>query len=228
MKKTSSIVTLLILSIGFSSATYISGDIYIYPNGEVRYNLESDVRLEVENLAYENNKITGTSLEFLSYSSGIWTFTLDLQNYDNVLVDVHLPKDLQSLASIASNNLIDIDDKTITIIEPQNFGVSYKLKNSQDFSWLFWPILLIIIVIAYLIYKKSIKRKEHLNHILPLVNEFEEKILNTLMKSPKRQKELRKILNIPKASFSRYIFNLEKKKLVIREGEGRNKIVKLK
>jgi len=41
-------------------------------------------------------------------------------------------------------------------------------------------------------------------------------------------KELRKKLNIPKASFTRYILNLEKKKLIQREGEGKNKILKIK
>ena len=42
------------------------------------------------------------------------------------------------------------------------------------------------------------------------------------------KKEIRSSLNIPKASFSRYLLNLEKKKLIIREGEGKNKVVKLK
>ena len=48
------------------------------------------------------------------------------------------------------------------------------------------------------------------------------------MKKSMRQKEIRKTLEIPKASFSRYLINLEKKKLILREGEGKNKIVKLK
>jgi uncharacterized membrane protein len=48
------------------------------------------------------------------------------------------------------------------------------------------------------------------------------------MQGPKRQREIRKSLNIPKASFSRYLSNLEKKKLILREGEGKNKVVKLK
>ena len=49
--------------------------------------------------------------------------------------------------------------------------------------------------------------------------------------SPKNKKKLdqiRKQLDIPKASYSRYLVNLEKKKLIIREGEGKNKIIKLK
>ena len=48
------------------------------------------------------------------------------------------------------------------------------------------------------------------------------------MKGSMRQKEARKKIGIPKASFTRYILNLEKKKLLIREGEGKNKVLRLK
>ena len=89
-------------------------------------------------------------------------------------------------------------------------------------------IILILLVLGYFLYKKSRAKKEHLNHIMPIINENEQKIIEILMKSPLRQKEIRKNLNIPKASFSRYLLNLEKKKLIIREGEGKNKVVKLK
>lgn len=63
---------------------------------------------------------------------------------------------------------------------------------------------------------------------MPLINDREKDIVELLMKKPMRQKKIRKVLDIPKASFSRYIINLEKKKLILREGEGKNKVVRLK
>ena len=74
------------------------------------------------------------------------------------------------------------------------------------------------------------RSKEDINRNRPGVDQSEleeQKIIELLMKKPMRQKEVRKILDFPKASYSRYITNLEKKKLIIREGEGKNKILKL-
>ena len=76
--------------------------------------------------------------------------------------------------------------------------------------------------------KKRKKKSDRLNYVLPLINDQEKKIIEILMKKPARQKEIRKKLKIPKASFSRYMINLEKKKLIIRDGEGKNRLVKLK
>ena len=53
-------------------------------------------------------------------------------------------------------------------------------------------------------------------------------IIKVLMKKQLKQKELRKQLNMPKASFSRYMLSLENKKIIFREGEGKNKLVKLR
>ena len=54
--------------------------------------------------------------------------------------------------------------------------------------------------------------------IFPFVNKNEELIINKLMKKEMRQKELRELLKIPKASFTRYILNLEKKRILYRVG----------
>ena len=91
-----------------------------------------------------------------------------------------------------------------------------------------WLVIFLLTSITYFAIKKIRSKKQKLKQAFPYINENEQKILEALMNSPIRQKELRKKLNIPKASFTRYILNLEKKKLIQREGEGKNKILKIK
>lgn len=234
MKKAISLffaLTIITLLLKITSATFISGEIYLTNEGNANFDVETDAPLNLSGLTFENNKLRGATPELLSFQKGTWTFTLNNGNYDTIFLDIYLPKNLESISSISgSDHIIDIDNKVVSIIDDGelNFRISYKTKSSTNLSWLVWPIIIILIILAYVLYKKSRKRKEHLNHVLPLVNEYEEKILNLLMKKPIRQKELRKTLDIPKASFSRYISNLEKKKLIVREGDGKNKIVSLK
>jgi uncharacterized membrane protein len=221
---------LIVLSLNTASATYISGDIFIYENGNAKFDIETDQPINLEDLVYNDNKLTGITSQLTNKKGDVWTFSIDLKQYENVLIDIHLPKNLNTITTIqGEGKIIDTENKIITIISQQEeFKVSYNLKNSTNYSWLIWPVLLIILITSYITYKKSRKRKEHLSHIMPLINEQEQKIIDILMKKPKRQKELRKQLGIPKASFSRYITNLEKKKLIVREGEGKNKILRLK
>jgi uncharacterized membrane protein len=221
----------VILTLQLASATYISGDITIKENGAAIFNLETDIPISNPDLTFQNEQITGTTEFYSSKQAGIWTFHINFGNYDNILLDIKLPKNLDAITSIeGTSNLIDFSSKTITLADSGelNFNVSYKLKETTDLSFLFWIFLIIILIILFVIYTSRRRKKDRIDNIKPLVSEIEEKIINILMKSSKRQKELRKSLNIPKASFSRYISNLEKKKLIIREGEGKNKIVKLK
>ena len=60
------------------------------------------------------------------------------------------------------------------------------------------------------------------------MSEREQLIIDALKKGPVKYNLLRKKVDIPKASFSRHIRNLEKKNIVIREGDGRNKLIKLR
>ncbi len=223
------IISLFLLT--HASASSISGDIYIYEDGFARFDIETTTPIELEGLSFNNNKITGKTSSLTSKRGESWTFSLNVGEYENIFIDIHLPSNLDSITSISGvDNIIDIDKKTITLVDSGalDFIISYKLKEVTDYSWLIWIFIILVILIVIFFYKKSRKKKEHLQHIMPLINENEQKIIDLLMKKSMRQKELRKTLNIPKASFSRYLFNLEKKKLIIREGEGKNKVVKLK
>ena len=231
MRKTLLFLALSVLLLNTVSASYIAGDIYIYDNGAVRFNVESDIPLELEGVSFDNEIMRGTTDMLTSKSGGIWTFELNFEEYDTILLDVHLPKNLDTITSINGvDSAIDIENKIISLIDSGDltFSASYKLKDTTSYGWIFWPLVLILIIIIFLVFKQSRKRKEHLDHVFPLINDNEQKIIELLMKKPIRQKEIRKILGFPKASFSRYLVNLEKKKLILREGEGKNKVVRLK
>ena len=214
-------------------AQYISGNIYIDELGITSFSVETDVNPNIPGLNFDqlDNELTGIPDTIIRLENGVWTFSLNLGDYETIFVDIHLPKNLKLIESVQGvDNIIDVEDKIITLIDDNkklDFEVSYRVKEKTNYL----PIIFLIILIfaVFLTYYLAKRKKENrLEHILPIINDNEKKIIEVLMKKSYRQKELRRKLEIPKASFARYMINLEKKKLIIREGEGRNKIVKLK
>lgn len=225
------LILTLALIIPLASASYISGDIEILTDGRAVFNVETDTQLDIPELQYNENKLTGTTNSLTIKEGEIWTLNLNFPEYDEIFLEIKLPKNLEEITQIrGNNNIIDLEKKLIIVIDTGklDFSVKYSLGNYVSYSFLLWPLIAILIIIGFLFYKKTQRKKEMLSHIMPIINENEQKIIDLLMKKPMRQKEIRKILEIPKASYSRYLVNLEKKKLIVREGEGKNKIVKLK
>ncbi len=215
------------------SAQYISGDVYILSNGDVSFFVDSDKELNIEGLIFENNGINGKTSSLTSKSGKEWFFILDFGDYEIILLEIHLPKNLKSINHLEGvDRIIDIDGRTISLIgenEKLYFQIEYELKNENDFFWVFFSIIFILsLLVLYLFFDFFKRKKKKLKDIFPLINDNEKMIIELLMKKPMRQRELRKKLEIPKASFSRYLVNLEKKKLIFREGEGKNKVIKLK
>lgn len=224
---------IFILLLGSVSAQYISGDIYIRDNGDASFSLETDVDLNLEGISFENGRLGGITSDLTNKQGGVWKVDLDFGSYETLLLDIHLPSSLEKIDSIEGvNNIIDFDGKVISLIgsnEDLFFNVEYELGSEADFGWIYlFLIIILITIVFYLFFKNSKRKKRKLEDIFPLINDQERKIIELLMKRPLRQKEIRKKLDIPKASFSRYLVNLEKKKLIIREGEGRNRVVRLK
>lgn len=235
MKKLGGVVVLLVfLLLNFVSAQYISGDVYLYSNGEARFFVYSDVDIGEEGLVFDSEKqrLTGTTEMLVSKQGGVWTFSLNLDEYETILLDVHLPKNLDQVTGLSGVDYIfDTDEKVFSLIgydEELRFEVSYRLNSETDFSWLLFVVIgFLLIVVIYLLARRR-SRRRRLNYVLPIINDNEKKIVKLLMKKSMRQAMIRKKLDMPKASFSRYMINLENKKLIVREGEGKNKIVKLK
>src|SRR3989338_9205744 len=154
----------------------------------------------ISGLNFQNSRITGKTDILIEKQAGIWTLALDLENYDNILLDIKLPKNLETITTIeGKDNIIDIDNKIITIIDSGklDFSVSYKLKETTNYSFVIWLAVFLIIVLVLILYFKHRKKKDFLTNIMPLINEQEQKLINLLMKSPMRQKQIREQLKIP-------------------------------
>lgn len=221
----------LVLLVSNVSATHLTGDIYLDEEGNAEFQVETDVPIEMQGLKFENNKLTGSTNQLLTLRGGIWTLDLSLSEYEDIFLEIHLPKNLISIRSVEGNdNILDIEEKTITLADSGRlqFKMSYILKERKDFSWVYWFTVIIFLFAGFIVYRKFTMKKERFQNILPMINDKEQQIVDILMKKPIRQKELRVQLNLPKASFSRYMVNLEKKKLIIREGDGKNKLIRLK
>ena len=226
------VLAALLVLFPLTSASYINGDIYVSENGVVSFNVESDVELNVNGLAYENEMIKGQTSMLTSKQGDVWTFALDFGKYDNMLLEVHFPKSLKAIQSIEGiDRILDTSEKTVTLVDSNkelDFSINYKLGDSNNYGWIYFIIFVLVFLgvgfYAFNIYKK----KYRINTLMPVLNENEEKIIKALMENPMRQKALREKLGIPKASFTRYIINLEKKRLIMREGEGKNKILMVK
>ena len=236
MKNVVMFLLVVVLLGNFVSASYISGDIYLSESGSARFVISTDVGIDEPGLVFDlsSKTVRGRTEMFSSKSGGVWTFALDLAIYEDILLDIYLPSNVGMITGVNGiDNILDLSDGMISLFgenEKLDFGVSYTVEEVEDSNWIYWLgfVLLVVVFVCFLTRKKKIKKKDQLEIIMPLINDREKDIVELLMKKPMRQKKIRKVLDIPKASFSRYIINLEKKKLILREGEGKNKVVRLK
>lgn len=218
--------------LNFVSASYISGDIYVSPDGNSNFFVETDKEVPLKGLIFENGILKGDTNELTSKDRGEWSFGMNFGIYDDISLNVHLPRNVDSVTSLEGVfSFIDFDRKVVTISDRNkvlSFRVEYTLKKESNLLWIYFVLILAFLIFVSYFFFKLFDKKRKLRYAFPLINENERKIIDLVMKNPIRQKEARKILGIPKASFSRYILNLEKKKLILREGEGKNKILKVK
>ena len=224
-------VFVFICLISKASANYISGDLEVLPDGRVNFDVQTDVPIDLDDLAFDGANLKGTTNLLTSKEGDVWTLNLDFPEYDEIFLQIKFPRNLEEILGIEGReHIIDLDDKIIVIIDSGklDFSARYILGRYFNYSFIIWPLIALLIILGYYFYKRLMRKKERLKHILPIIGENEQKIIDLLMKEPIRQKALRERLGMPKASFSRYMLNLEKKKLIIREGEGKNKLVLLK
>ncbi len=233
--KTLFILCVLIFVISnISAGDYIFAEIEIDDNGIVSIQGDSDVDPNIQGIEFSEGYISGTTQLLTEKTNGVWKFFMEIdETYSEIYLKIYFPDNTESIQNIITNlnAQLNIEDQiyleVIDLDKKIDFSVEYSINKSKDNSWLF--IFILVIVIFGLLYYMKLKKKPNKFDIISgLLNEKENEIVNLLMKKSMRQKEIRKKLDIPKASFSRYIINLEKKKIISREGEGRNKIVKLK
>ncbi|MBI5803653.1 hypothetical protein HY450_00245 [Candidatus Pacearchaeota archaeon] len=173
MKKEFLTILTFVFILQFASASYLSGDIMLYENGESRFDIETDTPLNIEGLSYSNEKLTGRTSALTTKEGKVWTFTLNLENYDNILLDVNLPANLKTITSINNEEaILDTQEKKISLINPTEkfLSISYTLEERTDYTFVFWIILIFIILIIFYIYMRKKLKKEKMNNILPYIN----------------------------------------------------------
>jgi uncharacterized membrane protein len=190
---------------------------------------------------YENGKIFGTTQELTSKNEEVWSFNFLINR--SASINVYLPKyaSLDNMNNIDENTEISTKkDQIIVSAYDSRISFEYVLHDKlQSSYWIYIIFLGVIIIIIFYFYTrkkpKVIVKKpiDKLKIIKDILNEREKLILNKLKYYKEnnikiKQNQLRKVLEIPKASFSRHLQELEKKNLIKRIGDGKNRFVELK
>ncbi|MFQ5531267.1 MAG: helix-turn-helix transcriptional regulator [Candidatus Nanoarchaeia archaeon] len=242
MKKITLLAALLIvLMINFTSA-FINLNIYIDDSGEALFLGETDEFPNLpEGVNLESGEIIGTTQTLTNKKGIIWNFNYELKRAD---INVILPEN----AVIQNSNAkeISLEGKQFELFFMDNIEINYTIESAGERNLI--PLAVAIIVILIGIYlsirnkiknkpklikvinkKPSITKEKKLEIVKQTLSEREKKIVDKL-KEVKRIKHsrLQRLLEMPKASFSRHIQELERKGIIKREGEGKNKEISLK
>jgi len=171
-----------------------------------------------EGIIYSNGRIKGETTSLTNKEGNIWEFKFELENAEMQII---LPEGSRILET---DGEIGIYREQFSIFASDRVSIKYVIEDVESNSLIFVLISLLILIISAIFFSKNKKKKRI--HIDDLLNERERKILRELEKSGKiKSSVLRKKVEIPKASFSRHLKELEKKRLISVSGEGRNKII---
>jgi len=216
-----------------SAATFLN--IYIDETGKVTFSGETDKQLDLPaGIELNNGIISGETQELTSKQGSVWTFSYELSNSDFYIV---LPEN--SVIKKTSNGEIYIEDTQLSIYASDEIEINYVIEEEECKTCSLTPVLIILLIVVVIYYwrltkKKPKKTKEEkpkedkLEIIKQVLNDREKQIIDKLKETGKiKGSYLRRACNIPKPSFYRHILELEKKGLVKRSGDGRNKFIEL-
>ena len=231
----------LILVSNASAFTFLN--IYVDETGEALFLGETDKTLNLpEGVNLINGRISGTTQSLTNKQGELWMFSYFLEGAE---INVILPEG--AVIKSVSEGEISLDNNRISIFVLERIEVSYITEDQlRDLTYI--PVIVImvailLILIVFLINygkrEKDEKKKERnrakrkrnkdkLDIIKEVLSEREKLIIEKLKETEKvKSSYLRKLCDIPKASFSRHVQELEKKGLIKRTGEGKNKFVEL-
>lgn len=237
MKKFAIIFLSILLFSNISAYTFLN--IYLDENGEALFLGETDETLSLpKNVELNEGIINGATQELTLKNGEIWEFSYSLKSSEIYVV---LPEG--AVIKELNEGEIGLEDNKLSIYNKEKIEVKYTINGKEDNSQNILLIILvgiIILIFAYYFIKlknkkskkisKNVKQKKEnkIEIVKSLLNEREKLILSRLEKTGKiKNSQLRKICEIPKASFSRHIQELERKKLIKRSGEGKNKFIEL-
>jgi uncharacterized membrane protein len=248
MKKTLFFCVVFVLLIS-NASSYTFLNIYLKENGETTLIGETTDEIDLPSgITLNGNRISGKTHELTNKSGDTWTFSLSIEGLTANLI---FPK-TASIKS-TSNGEIFLNGDSINIHFLNDIKVDYSINsssNSGNSTSLLVGIVLFLILLVLVFFlinytkrektsnlqeesskqqsSKLQKKTSKIEIIKQILNDREKIIIEKLKKTGKiKQSHLRKLTEIPKASFSRHIQELEKKKLIKRSGEGKNKFVEL-
>jgi len=219
------ILLLLIIMFPLASA-YSTINIYLDNSGNAVFLGETNsVNLDLPNgIEINNGKITGNTFNLTNKMGELWDFSYSL---DESEFQIFLPENAKVLDT---DGEISILKDKIVVYGINKTNIQYILgeKSEETNNWKIALILILIFIVVYFIKKRSKEKSNKIKMLGSVLNVREKLILSKLEETGKiKSSYLRKKLEIPKASFSRYLRELEKKKLIKLSGEGRNKFVEL-
>ncbi len=194
-------------------------------------------------------EVTGSTSALTSKNGEVWTFSLDLPETD---MTVFLPP-TATITSISGGE-ISLSGSRIAVYASDALQVTYVLGSGElavepfPLALLGWILVgaVALIALVFLLNWFNRENKIRLPKLRPhpvhqhkaahdkieslrgVLNEREQQIVDELKSLGKvKSSYLRRTVDIPKASFSRHIQELERKGIIKRTGEGRNKFVEL-
>ena len=237
------ILALIALAPYASASTYLN--IYVDSSGNAEFlgeTSETNATLALPaGVSIADGKVRGTTSALTTKNGELWTFSYSLSNAE---IRAILPEG--SAIENLNNGEISLERNRIAVYFQGSNSINYKIEeqstsNSTLILYLVVAVIIALALVLYffrkklssllqpkIIYKKSKKKESNIGSIKHMLNDRENLILEKLKQTGKiKMSQLRKLSEIPKASFSRHVQELEKKKLLTRTGEGKNKFVEL-
>lgn len=214
-------------------SAYAFLDIYLDEGGSALFLGGTDEIIDLpEGVIISDGEIIGRTQALTSKAGEVWSFSYFLEDIE---VNLILPRGAK-LKSI-SNGEISIRDDRIYISSIGGMSVTYTIEEISGglIIWIIVGVFVSAVIIGILVYflrrsgKGSKGKKDAAALVRGILGERENLILDKLKETGKiKSSQLRKLCDIPKASFSRHTQELEKKGLIRRSGEGKNKFLELR
>ncbi len=249
MKKTILYLVLAIFIVQSASA-YTFLNIYLNEKGEAAFIGETTGNFTLpKGIEIKDGKIFGKTSDLTNKRAEIWSISYYIKDAD---INLILPEG--AVIKLISGGDISLSNGRIAVFFSERIEISYLVEEAPSgigsgkiITIIILAAILLVLVIYLINYskKENLKKeknsapntesktkkvrapkKDKIEIIKNILNEREKIILEKLKESGKiKSSYLRRLTEIPKASFSRHIQELEKKKLIRRSGDGRNKFV---
>ena len=217
----------LFLISNVSAYTFV--DIYLDERGSALFLGGTDEFIDLpDGIIIRDGEIIGRTQTLTNKAGGTWSFSYLLEDVE---INLILPAGARIIS--IDGGEISIKNNRIYVSSIGGTEVTYVIEEGRS-SLIMWilgaAIILIIMGLSFYFLKRPDKRKKKNGvSVREILGKRENLILDKLKETGKiKSSQLRKICDIPKASFSRHTQELERKKLIRRSGEGKNKFLELR